>query len=269
MKNIVVIASLSLIFIAFGYAETDSLENILAFTRNEVFARHGRPFVNPDYQKYFEQFNWYHSNPEYSDDLLSDSDRRDIGIILKYERELPNLSLREKTYLREIVETMRKFRYISEGFTVEKSSDITGDGDLDLLKSNALIIDDSVLCKSQIISKNKVIWEEQLVNPYLWLGESPLFYADESDIWVRFYIASKHAVPEIHTIDDYHISFDMQIKMGIMDLTENGQTINIQEYKDYLVNYKGKILWHGEPETSGELLIWFSPLNRFILFYSD
>lgn len=80
MKLFVLGICLILLFSGFGYAE-DDIEDLLAYARNEIFARHGRPFTNPVYQEYFEQFDWYRTNSNYSDDLLTESDRRDIEII--------------------------------------------------------------------------------------------------------------------------------------------------------------------------------------------
>ncbi|MBN2320018.1 MAG: YARHG domain-containing protein [Acidobacteria bacterium] len=209
MKVLNICTCLILMVSGFSLAEENDLEKTLAYARNEIFARHGRTFTDPVYQKYFEQFDWYRINNNYSDDLLTEEDRRDIKIILRWERELPNLSDRERTYLREITQTMSKYRYLSEGFSIEKKEDITGDGKKDLLKTNVHVIDGKVLCDSEILTNNQIIWKERLVDPYLGLGKSPLFYPDQSDIWVRFYIASKYAAPKITSIAEYeHISID-------------------------------------------------------------
>ena len=151
MKVIAFWACSIVMLTGFGYAEED-LEDLLAYARNEIFARHGRPFTNPVYQKYFKQFDWYHINSNYSDNLLTESDKRDIKIILRWEQELPNLSVEDRSYLHEIVQTLRKHRYLSQEFTSEKKSDITGDGKPDLLKTKVHVIDGRVLCASEIIS---------------------------------------------------------------------------------------------------------------------
>jgi len=154
MKAFTVWACFILLFSGFGYAE-DELEDLLAYARNEIFARHGRPFSNPVYQEYFEQFKWYRINHNYSDELLTDADSRDIRIILRWERALPNLSVEDRSYLREIVQTLGKYRYLSEEFTLETKADITGDGEKELLKISVHIIDGKVLCDSEIISNHK------------------------------------------------------------------------------------------------------------------
>lgn len=268
MKVFATGACLFLMLSGFSYAE-DDLEDLLAYARNEIFARHGRTFTDPVYQKYFEQFDWYSINNNYSDDLLTDADRRDIRIILRWERELPNLSVREKTYLREIIQTMSKYRYLSEGFSIEKKEDITGDGRQDLLKTSVQINAGEVLCNSEVISNNKIIWKESLTDPYLGLGKSSLFNPDESDIWVRFYIASKYAAPKIISITEYeHISIDFASQLGLIALKEIGYSVSKSEYIKYLENYKGELIDHGEPEGGGELLIWYAPAEKFITYYA-
>lgn len=41
----------------------------------EVFARHGRPFSDPEWQRHFAAESWYHPDPAYRDDRLTDDDR--------------------------------------------------------------------------------------------------------------------------------------------------------------------------------------------------
>jgi len=41
----------------------------------EVFARHGRPFADPEWQAHFASQAWYRADPAYRDDRLTDSDR--------------------------------------------------------------------------------------------------------------------------------------------------------------------------------------------------
>lgn len=60
----------------------------LYLMRNEIYARHGRPFKNRDLVEYFNVQSWYQVNPHYSDNLLSRVEHRNIAFILKRERAL-------------------------------------------------------------------------------------------------------------------------------------------------------------------------------------
>ncbi len=60
----------------------------LKVARNEIYARHGRPFEHQDLQCYFEKTAWYQVNPEYSDQTLSSIETTNIDTILEYEKEI-------------------------------------------------------------------------------------------------------------------------------------------------------------------------------------
>ena len=63
-----------------------SLDNTqLRIMRNAVYARHGRPFQSVDLQSLWDCYSWYKKNPEYTDDLLTETDKYNICLIQKYE----------------------------------------------------------------------------------------------------------------------------------------------------------------------------------------
>lgn len=57
----------------------------LRLMRNEIFARHGRPFRSDDLHDYFTKKSWYKVNPDYTDDLLNSIDRHNILLIREVE----------------------------------------------------------------------------------------------------------------------------------------------------------------------------------------
>lgn len=64
--------------------------------RNEIFARHGRIFASRDMRLFFNPWRekypnmlgvaWYTQNPNYSDSLLNETERKNIKFILDYEK---------------------------------------------------------------------------------------------------------------------------------------------------------------------------------------
>ena len=58
----------------------------LRLMRNAVYARHGMMFKSMDLQSLWECYAWYRPNPDYSDDLLTDTDRANIELIREFER---------------------------------------------------------------------------------------------------------------------------------------------------------------------------------------
>jgi hypothetical protein len=55
--------------------------------RNEIFARHGRLFHNDTMQSIFNNYSWYKPDPNYSDKMLNDFEKRNLRFIMRYERQ--------------------------------------------------------------------------------------------------------------------------------------------------------------------------------------
>jgi len=62
--------------------------NDLRLLRNEVFARHGRPFQTPWLAEYFRSEPWYAPRKDFSDAELSATERANVAVITKREEEL-------------------------------------------------------------------------------------------------------------------------------------------------------------------------------------
>ena len=58
----------------------------LRVLRNEIYARHGRVFKDPELQKYFAAQSWYQPNPEFKDDSLSKVESDNLVIIAEVEK---------------------------------------------------------------------------------------------------------------------------------------------------------------------------------------
>lgn len=59
--------------------------------RNEIYARHGRMFQDATLQQHFESCSWYfgvYSASEFSDDMLSDVERKNLQTISAYETKM-------------------------------------------------------------------------------------------------------------------------------------------------------------------------------------
>ena len=56
--------------------------------RNEIFARNGRVFSDDVLKQIFESTDWYRPNPDYSDDMLNDIEKKNVQFILDYEKEM-------------------------------------------------------------------------------------------------------------------------------------------------------------------------------------
>ena len=59
--------------------------------RNEIYARHGRKFSDPELQEYFAGLSWYQGSIEpadFSEDLLNEFERANVKLIAEYETEM-------------------------------------------------------------------------------------------------------------------------------------------------------------------------------------
>ena len=56
--------------------------------RQEIYARRGKVFTKePWFQTYFETFAWYKANPEFSEAILTELEKRNIATIAAYEKK--------------------------------------------------------------------------------------------------------------------------------------------------------------------------------------
>ncbi len=56
--------------------------------RQEIYARRGKVFTKePWFQTYFETFAWYKADPQFTDEKLSDLEKRNVATIVAYEKK--------------------------------------------------------------------------------------------------------------------------------------------------------------------------------------
>lgn len=67
--------------------------NVLKIKRNAIFAKYGRIFKTKELQKIFNQQEWYKPNPNYSDEMLTEEDKKEIKRLLELEKN-NNLNLK-------------------------------------------------------------------------------------------------------------------------------------------------------------------------------
>lgn len=57
----------------------------LRVLRNEIYAKHGRVFKDPNLQKYFAAQAWYQPNPDFKDDSLNETESKNLAVIKEVE----------------------------------------------------------------------------------------------------------------------------------------------------------------------------------------
>lgn len=58
----------------------------LTLIRNEIYARHGRPFTDSELQQYFSSQPWYQVNYSYSDDCITSIEKTNAEFIMNYQK---------------------------------------------------------------------------------------------------------------------------------------------------------------------------------------
>jgi hypothetical protein len=59
--------------------------------RNEIYARRGKVFKDKWLQRYFSSFAWYKANPQFSESLLTDIEKRNVATIKAYQGKADSL----------------------------------------------------------------------------------------------------------------------------------------------------------------------------------
>ena len=57
----------------------------LRVLRNEIYARRGRVFKDKKLQEYFEAQPWYRPNPDFKDEMLSETESKNLAVIKEVE----------------------------------------------------------------------------------------------------------------------------------------------------------------------------------------
>lgn len=55
--------------------------------RQEIYARRGKVFKEPWLQKYFSSFDWYKPDPQFTDESLSEIEKKNVATLLAYEKK--------------------------------------------------------------------------------------------------------------------------------------------------------------------------------------
>lgn len=59
----------------------------LTLMRNEIFARHGRAFNDPELRDYFQSRSWYKVNPAFNNSMLTKIEQYNANYIMEYQKK--------------------------------------------------------------------------------------------------------------------------------------------------------------------------------------
>ena len=77
--------------LALSNDETVGFQRLLRMSINEIYARHGRKFLDEGLQEYFNGKSWYNGTIEpddFKEDMLSEIERTNEDTIVNYETKM-------------------------------------------------------------------------------------------------------------------------------------------------------------------------------------
>ena len=171
------------------------------------------------------------------------------GGIENFDSEIKN-----STVLGEVYADTTMFRYF----------DIDCDGLTDTLTTTVYVKSDTIFINYLWLRQNEIIWHDVITDSYL----EALTDSVKKEEWISFVIDGANP-------DEFHENFDFEdlflfnhtVNLGLDDLRKKGFNVDIEEYKSYILNYKGIFIDYGHPESREGLFIWYAPLQRLVVFY--
>lgn len=243
----------------------------LRFCRNEIFARNGRAFKSKDLNNYFEAQNWYKINPNYHDSLLSERELLAIKTIARIEKEYDKFSEREIKATIEILELIKKYynKEINESFITLGNFDCKSP--IDTIVTHVSEIDNSVVIDYSYLRNGKVIWTQRYKDPYLWIGNSPVFDELWNNIFIAGFNATKRCLAENwKKNENYNYMLEeWAVQLGVGELQRKGHKVDRSDYEKFINNFNCDVLLHSHSEAGGgKLQIWYEPLKLFVTLYA-
>lgn len=266
-----------------------SLEK-LRVKRNEIFARKGYKFKSENLQKHFSTFDWYKPRYDHVDSLLTAVDKMNIATILKaenrikksrkliqiskadflkYETAFKTAGKWEKEFIKRLFWTIDNYKGREADTTILTIGNIDGIGSLDTVQNHIYVLDDTTYVESKWFREGKLLWRGDMKNPYLGINDDDIFSYDLRNPWVTFTIAVHYCEPVLSHRDDYSgIDREVGLKMAKWYIERKNLQILESDYIEYFDSFKGQLFIYGEPEIRYELLQWYEPKKKFILYYA-
>ena len=195
--------------------------------------------------------------------------KRDTSLITTYKSLLANASEFDKKFVNHLLKTIEEFENRELDTTLIGLGQFEEDNKIDTIKTRVFEENGKIIAYSSWTKNGKLLWEKQIIEPYMWINENPLFEGGKRSKWVTFTIGVYHTSPNIYRIEKYENLRTGSIRGGIEDLKKNGFEVDTVLYKKYIENYKGDLMDWGQPESRDGLFIWYEPLKRFVSYYKD
>lgn len=228
--------------------------------RNEIFARHGRVFDDAVLQKHFEEMHWYNRNPAYHESLFSPREKEYVTNVQQAEKLLDNMAddFKEK-YDAEVAFRMRD--KVDTLFVFHR--DYTGNGIEETQYTRIYKNNIQILASNTIVAGRDTIFSKLDKVSF-----APTF-SDYNELLTDYSLMLEFAPLEVEMNDQnglYDFIFPI-IARQISEHTGTDTTEFMDEMKDYIRKFQGKLFHMTTSESGGCDYIWYAPTNRFVTFY--
>lgn len=248
-----------------------NIKDTLRVMRNNIYAKNGYIFKSPDLQNYYSSKVWYMKNSNFTDSLLTYTDRQNIEVIKKCENLIDNLSHKDSIYLSELYAFREELRTNGFDTTITQICDLTNDGVKDSLNTRIFFTGKYFKIQNSIVSQSVKIWTKNSslynFNNYFYIEKfSEVFpilslykYTIEENI--------KSVVPSLKLINgkNYFEPTDVDTLefSSILNSCEN----TTEEFKKFLYHFSGYQI--SIPFGDGyDVKIWYPPSNSFVKLWT-
>jgi hypothetical protein len=187
----------------------------------------------------------------------------DSNLISQYKIRLTKGDNHEKLFIENMLNLIHDFNNKKLDTTVLTIGYISNDSLIDTIQTRIFYKNNVIMVTYNWIKNHDTLWNFQIKDPYLFVSNDDLFI-DKRSVWVTFTVGVYLVVPKILKFNDYKYLLEMSFDRKKYFKKEG---IDLNEYRQYINNFKGNLLQWGDNWHIEGVYIWYEPLKRLILYY--
>jgi len=173
---------------------------------------------------------------------------------------------RKSDFINAVLSTINKFESLHADTTIKTLANIDSSEPIDTIISRVFVKNDTVYLRSSWSRDGELLWQHEILNPFLWISDEDEFAYKTRNIWVTFTIAVLQGIPIFYDRNEFeHISNATAFQIGKADLDSKQK--NSKGLSEYINGFTGQLIEYGEPELREGLFFWHEPSKQFISFY--
>jgi hypothetical protein len=170
----------------------------------------------------------------------------------------------DKKFVSNFFDIIKKFNGKKLDTTILTIGNLGGELGQDTIYSRVYYDADSIYVDSKWIKNNHVLWRDKYTDPFTELNADLL---DSSrNTWVCFAIGVLYGPPDFYPRTEMPADSTVY-SQGVEELDSAGIHTDLEKYKAYLRDFRGKFITCGQPESRERLWIWYKPARRMITYF--